>query len=119
MIIHQNTEKSNYIRGKKTIKVYERTTFTVDDEQDMQKLVKEYTEKGWKLGFYDNKALQVGLEITIDLKRYATEEPKEPFCIKQRFYTAFNALCRIANELSYGKDMVDEARNAIKKIGEQ
>ena len=45
MIIHQDTQKSNYIRGKKTTKVYERTTITVDDEADMPKLLKEYTEK--------------------------------------------------------------------------
>lgn len=118
MIIHQNTQKSNYIRSKRIIKVYERTIITVDDEADMQKLLKEYTEKGWKLGFYDNKALQIGFEITMDLSKYKPETNQPPFAIKERFYIAFNALNEIANDLTYGKDMVDRAKKAITEIGE-
>ena len=118
MIIHQNTEKSNYIRGKKTTRVYERTTITVDDEKDLPKLLKEYTEKGWKLGFYDNKALEIGFEMTMDLSKYKIDTNQEPFVVKERFYIAFNALNEIANDLTYGKDMVDRAKRAIKEIGE-
>lgn len=118
MIIHQDTQKSNYIRGKKTIKVYERTTITVDNEADMPELLKEYTEKGWKLGFYDNKALQIGFELTMDLSKDKIETNHTPLAIKERFYIAFNALNEIANDLTYGKDMVDRAKKAITEIGE-
>lgn len=118
MIIHQDTQKSNYIRGKKIIKVYERTTITVDDESDLQKLQAEYEKKGWKLGFYDIKALQIGFEITIDLSKHKLETSQPPLAFKERFYIAFNALNEIANDLTYGKDMVDRAKKAITEIGE-
>lgn len=119
MILTQTTEKNNYLKRNKIVKTYERTTIAVETESDMQKVMKDYLDSGWKLGFYDNKELKLGFEFNFETENYKNiTQPETSRITKERFYTVWNTLLKIANELAYGKDMVDEARKAIKQITE-
>ena len=119
MILTQETVKNNYLKRNKIVRTYERTTITVETEADMQKVMKNYLDSGWKLGFYDNKELKLGFEFNFETENYKNiSQPQSNSITRERFYTLWNALLKIANELTYSKDMVDEAKRAIKAVSE-